>query len=857
MSDWKAASSFQQDEELRALYDGSADGILIARISDMHFVRANRAICQMLGYGEEELLSRSVMDIHPAENLPHVLDLFKAMSERRLKAARDVPCLRKDGGVIYADISVSHVAFRDERCLLGFFHDTTEEKGTVEAIRASDERFRLIADNVADVIWTVEFSPALLDRAAAGADLAATVDAILEQWRFSFVSPAAERLFQYATEEAAALSIRDITTPAALAQIREAMIAEFSQEYADAADASRQRFIELELVAKGGDSRWCEVATTYLRDERGMPTGALGITRDVTTRRQTERALRESEGKLRSLLENLPDLVLVLDRHSNILFVNHSRTRYSPETLLGNPGLAFVTPEYQAVSHRILDQALATGLPQSMEVQDVFGLWWLCRIVRLADENSDERVMAICTDVTQQRLATEGVKKEQQLLRRLLDIQEQERQLVAYDIHDGFAQQLAGALFRLQAFRETLARNPAEAWKGFDSAMQLVCRAIDETRRLISGLRPPVLDEFGVAEAVQNLVYEQNRAGEVEIEFEHNMADERLPRPLENAIFRIAQESLTNAARHSRSDKIRVSLILRDSHICVDVRDWGVGFDPSSVEQHRFGLQGIRERVRLLEGHMGIESAPGRGTHISVELPLTAADDALAVIFDMDGVLVDTYHAHYRSWLEMAEAEGLHFTEEEFASTFGRTSREIIALYWGEGRLDDAQIAELDGRKEAAFRRMIETDFPAMPGIAELLHSLHDAGFHLAVGSSGPPENVAMVLDRLEARDLFEAIVSGEDVTRGKPDPQVFLIAARRLGIPPGRCAVIEDAPPGIAAANAAGMASVGLVSTGRKPADLAAARTVVRSLGDLSPQMVRDLIVASPSVRQYKEAVS
>ena len=197
----------------------------------------------------------------------------------------------------------------------------------------------------------------------------------------------------------------------------------------------------------------------------------------------------------------------------------------------------------------------------------------------------------------------------------------------------------------------------------------------------------------------------------------------------------------------------------------------------------------------------------------------------------MDGVLVDTYRAHYRSWLELAEAEGLSFTEAEFAATFGRTSREIIAHLWGDDRYDDAQIAELDRRKEAAFRRMIEADFPAMPGAGELLRSLHNAGFRLAVGSSGPPENVALVLDRLEARDLFEAVVTVEDVTRGKPDPEVFLIAAKRLGVAPAACAVIEDAPAGVAAANAAGMASVGLLSTGRKPEDLAAADLVVRSL--------------------------
>ena len=214
-----------------------------------------------------------------------------------------------------------------------------------------------------------------------------------------------------------------------------------------------------------------------------------------------------------------------------------------------------------------------------------------------------------------------------------------------------------------------------------------------------------------------------------------------------------------------------------------------------------------------------------------------------AAIFDMDGVLVDTYHAHYRSWLEMAEPEGLHFSEAQFAPTFGRTSREIIEHFWGRNRYDQDQIAALDARKEAAFRRLIEADFPAMPGVDELLKRLHQAGFKLAIGSSGPPENVELVLQKLGSSRLFEAVVTGRDVTRGKPDPQVFLLAAQRLGLPPGRCAVIEDAPAGIAAAQAAGMASVGLLSTGRTTADLAAAQAVVRTLDDISPPMLRDLI--------------
>ena len=153
----------------------------------------------------------------------------------------------------------------------------------------------------------------------------------------------------------------------------------------------------------------------------------------------------------------------------------------------------------------------------------------------------------------------------------------------------------------------------------------------------------------------------------------------------------------------------------------------------------------------------------------------------------------------------------------------------------------------MDRRKEAAFRRVIADHFPAMPGAVDLLRSLHKAGFRLAVGSSGPPENVQVVVDKLAARDLFGAIVTGADVTRGKPAPQVFLLAAERLGVPPPRCAVIEDAAVGVAAANAAGMTSVGLVSTGRTREELAAAAAVVGSLSEISPSLLRNLIASRP----------
>ena len=213
------------------------------------------------------------------------------------------------------------------------------------------------------------------------------------------------------------------------------------------------------------------------------------------------------------------------------------------------------------------------------------------------------------------------------------------------------------------------------------------------------------------------------------------------------------------------------------------------------------------------------------------------------VIFDMDGVLVDSYQAHWESWRVMAAEIGQALTEAQFAQTFGRTSREIIAAHWGAGMLSPAQISQFDERKEHLYREMVEREFPAMDGAADLIRNLAEAGFRLAIGSSGPPENVALVIDRLGVENVLQARVTGRDVSRGKPDPEVFLTAAGRLKLSPAQCAVVEDAPVGITAANAAGMASIALVSTGHTPESVAHARQIVMSLRELSAESIARLI--------------
>src|SRR4051812_34997192 len=213
----------------------------------------------------------------------------------------------------------------------------------------------------------------------------------------------------------------------------------------------------------------------------------------------------------------------------------------------------------------------------------------------------------------------------------------------------------------------------------------------------------------------------------------------------------------------------------------------------------------------------------------------------LGVIFDMDGVLVDSYDAHFVSWLRLYGELGVAYSEAEFAADFGRTSRDILRRRFGE-EFSLEEIRKLDERKEALFREVLQDDFPTMDGAVELIDSLAADGFLMAVGSSGPPENIALCLENLGRREKFAAVVTGADVLRGKPDPQVFQLAASRLGMPADSCAVVEDAVHGVEAANRAGMLSIGMTGTVERD-QLSSAALVVDSLRELSPTWIRELI--------------
>jgi beta-phosphoglucomutase family hydrolase len=210
-----------------------------------------------------------------------------------------------------------------------------------------------------------------------------------------------------------------------------------------------------------------------------------------------------------------------------------------------------------------------------------------------------------------------------------------------------------------------------------------------------------------------------------------------------------------------------------------------------------------------------------------------------AVLWDMDGTLIDSEEFHWISWQLAMAKEGINITREQFRSSFGQRNDSILPSWLGTAATPE-RMERISNAKEKMYRHLVRRDGIApLPGVANWVHRLHSEGWLQAVASAAPRANIDAVLEALSATHTFQAIVSAEDVHQGKPDPEVYLTAAARVGVSPDRCVVVEDAVAGVEGARRAGMRSIGVSRNGAHlPADL-----VVKSLDQLDSDAFEKLL--------------
>ncbi len=215
-----------------------------------------------------------------------------------------------------------------------------------------------------------------------------------------------------------------------------------------------------------------------------------------------------------------------------------------------------------------------------------------------------------------------------------------------------------------------------------------------------------------------------------------------------------------------------------------------------------------------------------------------------AFIFDMDGTIVDNMAIHTQVWLEILSGAGIHITADEFIlRASGKTNGEIMRMLLGEYLTDD-EIRALVDRKEVRYRERFRPQMKAIGGFYELVRQAKQLGIKLAIATSAPRENIDFVLDGLAIRDDFDVVVGAEDIEKSKPDPEIFLTTAQRLGVTPAECVVFEDSYAGLEAAHHAGMMVIALTTTHEASA-FAELAYLDRIVGDFSELKADEIVGA------------
>lgn len=563
-----------------------------------HFVRVNSAWTKSLGWTAEELTTRPYLEfVHPDDLDATVREakLLESDAHETVRFENRYRC--RDGSYRWLSWQVAPEA--ETGLLVCVARDVTEQKQQTEAIRQAEERFRMLAAQAPVGI--------------AQADVDANI---------YFVNPRWCQLAGVTPENALGFAWKQIIHPDDL---------QLEIERLQTAVQTKQDvpLHEFRFQHVNGDIRWGLSSISLVKDQRGEAVSLIATVEDVTELKQAELALRESEERFRAFMNHTPAIAWAKDEAGRIVYLNQACQEHfglRPEDAYGKTDFDYWPPEtarrLQANDRIVLDTGKPLRLFEETGSPEQPTEYWITYLFPYEDRGT-KLVGGIATDITELKRAEQVLKAKQDLLRNLIAVQEKERQYVSYEFHDGIIQYATAALMFLESHRRKF---PAADNDFIERAVKSLRTGIDDGRRVIRGIRPTVLDDSGVKAAIEDLIDQFSATG-IQVEWTCDPEIGRMPQAVEAALYRVAQEALTNTKKYSGSNRVCVTLQRRDGHVRLEVCDFGIGFNVAEARTRGFGLLGMAERVRLLDGQYTIDSQTGKGTRIVATIPLVPTDD--------------------------------------------------------------------------------------------------------------------------------------------------------------------------------------------------------------------------------------
>ncbi len=633
---------------------------------DYHIVWANQVLKEASGNCEGTECQAA---LHHSPEICSVCGLREIFQEGREKVVHETHVEGGHGDQIWSEIITTpiHGDKGEVTAALQLVIPITERKRAEEALRQSENLYRLLAENVRDVIWT------------ANMDLELT-----------FVSPSTQLLSGYSPDEVKNKRLDELLKPASVDEVGKAFAEAMAAVSQEPWDPGRTWTLEAEIICKDGSTLWTETKASFLYDADGQPVGVLGVSRDISKRKNAEMALRRREAILaavsfaaenflqteswehdiQEILEPLSQAVMASRAY---IFENHraengdllTSQRYEwvapgipPQ--IDNPGLqrlnwreaGFHRWEEELSNGRLLAghvrefPTLEQELLRAQDIKSVLVVpiftgqeWWgfigfdECHQEREWSKAELEALKAAASTLGAailHELAEKALKDSENKLRslscQLLDAQEHERKRLAVELHDELGHALLTLKLRLESLEDQLLPQQVSLKQEAGEIIRFLLETIDEVRRLYLDLSPGDLEDLGLTNALEALI-EDFAALQKNIRYSIHLEnlDGLFELPVQTAIYRVVQEALTNIGKHAEPQEISLAIRKDTNLVSFTIADDGKGFDMSDVLSARksLGLLAMEERVKILGGSFSLWSQKNQGTKVFFTIPLT------------------------------------------------------------------------------------------------------------------------------------------------------------------------------------------------------------------------------------------
>ncbi|HJZ74498.1 MAG TPA: PAS domain S-box protein [Vicinamibacterales bacterium] len=580
-----------EDRFVTAFYS-SPIAMAITTVAEGRYIDVNGAFERQMGYARDEICGHTSLELDvwptPADRHAMVAALL------RQKTVRDQheQFRTKSGRMITTLYSAGLITLHGERCVLAAIADITAQKLAEQALRESEAKFRMLAETTQSGIFIYRQNGA-----------------------FCYFNPRLVHFTGYSTGELQTMTVWDLVHPDSHDLVRAHARARWRGEPAPS------RY-ELKIVTKGGETRWLDLSASLI-EFQGEP-AIVGTAFDITDGKRTEQQAKEYTGLLQTLISNSPYGIMMGDKDHRIRFCNPAFQRifqYSeaevvgrdPDDLIGlTEGSEAVDISRQVQNGEVVHATAVRRRRDGSHVDVEF------HAVPLIDNGEFVGCFGIYQDISE-RIRSEA--KLRALHDRLTRVQDEERAHFARELHDDIGQRLALLAIQLEQLQEDAHAAP-ELSTRLVTSRRLAQELCSDAQRISHRLHPSQLGSLGLTRALASLCGQFARQTDVKTDFVHGDIP-TLPPEVETCLYRVAQEAIQNATKHSGASRIRVKLSAESGAIRLRVSDDGRGFDPASERTSGLGLVSMAERVRAAGGELSVDSAVGQGARIEVSIALT------------------------------------------------------------------------------------------------------------------------------------------------------------------------------------------------------------------------------------------